>query len=838
MAGPLGVRGVAGHLAWAADGSVWACYRVTPFGYPHRAAADAREVHARTTAALLTLPRHSLVLSVARRISEGELAERMTNSGDGRYGRGWAGQARRVATRAAAEPVWERTWFLAIRLPDPDGAPRFVARLRAASSEVGGGYGLAHTPPRGASQARAVTAATKWEEQVQGHLLASRLTGVQVVWLFEQATLRGLAEPTYPTDVDKAVSVVRLDRDAVYHEGGRRDQPERPRHYRYLTVDHPDHGTAHQTFLCLAETPSSWTFPFGSGEWLWHLDDQTPFPVDWAVRLERVENDVARRRTLRAKRNLVGQLAEPGGDPAGPVTSLFTAVDVVDEHRARLEANPALPAFRATTIVAIAHRDLAVVERRAGVLEATFRAAEHNFYRPTGSQLDCMAAMLPCSPPAPVVAEYAQDLLPDGLASAMPFAGSGVGDPTGMWLGHCLDTHYRQGVILDPARGPRDLNRSASLAAVGELGSGKSFLAKTLAWNTVAMGGQVVVVDRTEACEYAQLAPVMTGSAQVVEISEAAGVCLDPFRVFDTDETRLRYGVGFLALLTGTPPASAAGTHLYRAAQAVLDNAKTGGAGPRLRQVVDQLDRTGPAAELADKLEALSGISYGRLVFGDPGPPADLNADYICFHIPGLRLPRRDTLRDELLPEELIGQAILYLVAAFSRRVLFRDTDRFAAFLLDEAHALTANPQGRALVADLIRDGRKHHAAVWLFTQLASDLTGDDSELEALLGYRAVFRQSPHTAETALRFLGSDTRGANLEAVTRLDTGACLLRDLEGRLGLVAVDPPDSPDTAAAFSTTPLYQVETRRWMSLNRHTGRQPAQLTRFSVAESGDDS
>ena len=834
MAGPLGVRGVAGHLAWAADGSVWACYRVSPFGYPQRAFADARDIHARTTAALLTLPRQSLVLSLARRMSEAELAERVAAGGDRRHGHGWAGEARRVAARAAAEPVWERSWFLAIRLPDRDRVPALASPFRAAGSEVGGGLGLSYTPPRGSVLVRAQTAAAKWEEQVRGQLPVGRLSGAQVTWLFEQAVLRGLADPHYPTDAGRSASVVRLDRDTVYYEGGRRDQIGSPRHYRYVTVDHPDYGTAHQTFLCLADTPPVWTFPFGSGEWLWHLDDQLPFPVDWAIRLERVDNDVARRRTLRAKRNLVGQLAEPGGDPAGPATSLSTAVDVVDEHRARLEANPALPAFRATTIVAVGHRDLTVVERRAAVLEATFRAAEHNFYRPTGSQLDCMAAMLPCSTPTPVVAEYAQDLLPDGLASAMPFAGSGVGDPTGMWLGRCLDTQYRQGVLLDPARGPRDLNRSASLAAVGELGAGKSFLAKTLAWNTVAMGGQVVVVDRTEAGEYARLAPVVSGSGQVVEISENAEVCLDPFRVFDTDETRLRYGVGFLALLTATPPASATGTHLYRATQTALDHAERTGDQPRLAHILDHLERTGPAAEVADKLGALSGISFGRLVFGDPGPSVDLDADYVCFHIPGLRLPRRDTPREELLPEELIGQAILYLVAAFSRRVLFRHSDRFAAFLLDEAHALTANPQGRALVADLIRDGRKHHAAVWLFTQLASDLTGDDSELEALLGYRAVFRQSPHTADAALRFLGSDPREANLETVTRLDTGACLLRDLEGRLGLVAVDQPDSPDIAAAFSTTPLHQATTRRWLSLNGHTDRRPEQLTTLSVTPS----
>lgn len=433
--------------------------------------------------------------------------------------------------------------------------------------------------------------------------------------------------------------------------------------------------------------------------------------------------------------------------------------------------------------------------------------------------------MLPGSAAPSVVGEYAQDLLPDGLASAMPFAASGVGDPQGMLLGRSLDTQYPQAVLLDPTHAPRDLNRSGSLAAVGELGAGKSFLAKTLAWNTVAMGGQVVSVDRTDAGEYARLAPVVGGTAQVVKITEEAQVCLDPFRVFAADADRLRYGVGFITLLTGTPPSSAAGIACQQAAQAALDHAHRTSQMPRLRDVVDHLDGVGPASEVAEKLRGLASVSYSRLVFADHRDAVDLDADYMCFHIPGLRLPRRGGDRTDVMPEELIGQAVLYLVAAFSRQVLFGRPDRFAALLLDEAHALTANPQGRALIGDLIRDGRKHYAAVWAFTQLPSDLTateaGDES-LSALLGYRAVFRQSAHTAPAALEFLGSDDRQANLDTVTGLATGQCLLRDPQRRLGLVAVAPPDDPAVAAAFSTTPLKDTDSRgRWPSLNGHTNK-----------------
>ena len=89
---------------------------------------------------------------------------------------------------------------------------------------------------------------------------------------------------------------------------------------------------------------------------------------------------------------------------------------------------------------------------------------------------------------------------------------------------------------------------------------------------------------------------------------------LDPFQVFDTNELRLRYGVGFITLLTATPPGSTAGTHCYRAAQHALERAPAETGHPaRLRDVIDHLENSGPGGEVADKLRALLGISYGRL---------------------------------------------------------------------------------------------------------------------------------------------------------------------------------------------------------------------------------
>ena len=82
MASPLPVRGIDGHLIWGADGTVWACFEVEPFPYPHRSVRDAREIHARTVGALLCLPGQSLILSIARSLSRDELEQRIRGSVD------------------------------------------------------------------------------------------------------------------------------------------------------------------------------------------------------------------------------------------------------------------------------------------------------------------------------------------------------------------------------------------------------------------------------------------------------------------------------------------------------------------------------------------------------------------------------------------------------------------------------------------------------------------------------------------------------------------------------------------------------------------------------------
>jgi hypothetical protein len=232
--------------------------------------------------------------------------------------------------------------------------------------------------------------------------------------------------------------------------------------------------------------------------------------------------------------------------------------------------------------------------------------------------------------------------------------------------------------------------------------------------------------------------------------------------------------------------------------------------GGRLSAVIEALEHAAardPAAEAASRgLRHALGHPLARFAVGD-GPLARLDADYLVFHAPGLSLPDREVaLREHLarrLPaEQVLSQAVLYLVAAVARHVIFSDPGRFAAALFDEAWYLTSSLQGRALLLDGIRDGRKHNAAIWLVSQHSDDL-GDDA-LAHLLGPRFVFRQARAAAPAALHFVGIEASERAVDALALAPEGTCLFRDVRDRVGRVHILPAMTSELHDAFDTNPL----------------------------------
>jgi hypothetical protein len=315
----------------------------------------------------------------------------------------------------------------------------------------------------------------------------------------------------------------------------------------------------------------------------------------------------------------------------------------------------------------------------------------------------------------------------------------------------------------------------------------------------------VLVVDRTEMGEYGQLAPLMPGTHQVVRLGERSEVCMDPMRIF-SGEARIRYALGFLSLLSGASPTEPQGAALAEAVRRVAESPRA-----RLGDVVEELLAQGAedtdALAVGKKLRIFTRGGLADVAFGD-GPAARLDADYLVFHLPGLDLPDDESLRNEhlsrqLLPEQVFSVALLYLVAAAARYVAFTDRQRFAAILMDEAKVLTASPQGRQLLHETVREGRRHKAALWWASQDPRDLL--DDRLADLMGSRFVFRLAPGAAQAGLRLVGMDPTESAIQLLEESNRaeGQCLYRDIDGNVGLVQILEAPFAELHEAFDTNP-----------------------------------
>lgn len=805
-------RHVAGPLIWNDAGEVWALFRLSPVTYPYLDRRAKLDLHARTRAALLALPGESMLLSLAGRIEATDVVEAMVAGVDLPAHPAWARAAEATFDALGELDLYRRVHFVAARLPDASPRASLGAAVASARARVAGRFGLPPLPPSPAEVASRRRQAEEVGSALHRTLAVRPARAAEVAWVYARAPRRGLGEPALGEGAggggtEVAGAALWALGEAVCVEGGERADASRPRHRRYLRVE-TEAGVSYQSFLVVADMPHRFSFPDGA-EWL-PAAERVAFPVDWCARIRPVGNAEAQRRARRQARALVGQVDEYEGEPAGAPGTLAEALEGIDDERAALAQSPGDPELEVTMVFCVWAEDLEVLEARAGELRGVYQAADYGLPRPTGGQLALFQAMLPGAPTPPVARHYTQYLLPRDLAAGMPFAGTEVGDPGGMLLGVSLDGGAARPVLFDPAYGPAEA-RSGSLGAVGDLGSGKSFFIKCVAWATLARGGQVVALDRTPRGEWVDFAAVAPGRPQVVRLAPDADVCLDPLRVFSGPD-RVRVAIGFLSLLTRTAPSDLEGTALAQAVRAVA--ARPSG---RLRDVVDELAARGEAdpdaSVVGRKLAHLCHEDLAGLVFGD-GTPLDLaDADFIVFHTPGLSLPDREVLLSEhlarqLLGEQLLSQALLYLAAAVARGVAFADPARFAAVLIDEAWAITSSLEGQALLLEGVRDGRKHNAALWLCSQHPDDL--GEPRLRDLLRNRLVFRQSKASARRALEFLGADAGEAAAALVeSGLETGQCLFRDVRGRTGLIQVLPAPLPEVAAAFDTNPLAGVRT-----------------------------
>lgn len=834
------IRALAGNLLFTAGGTVWAIWQIAPGSYQHATRSAKHELLADTEALLKSLTGEYQLISACPATDPAQVVERMLDGVDLEHSPEFAALCENVLDRLERADLRTRTRYLAVPLPALTGPRAARAALSAAAAQITGAAGAASAARvSGREIAARIEQARALRATWPGRIALSEVDPATILWLYARAPRRGLDEPpaSAPAASGALTGLGALD-EVLLDEGAKTDRvtrgPRNPFAHRYLKAL-TEHGASYQAFLCLSEMPAAFAFP--GSEWLASLEG-FEFPIEWAVHargVPRCEAEAKTRRQARELRAQVGQYTGDDGDEAGAPHALAEAREALEDERARLAASASELELQTTTVLCIAADTPAEAQRRAEAVRLAYGAADYQLSRPTGGQLACYTALLPGFGAPRMLRDYTQYTLARDFAMSMPFAGTEIGDSTGTLYALSLSGSGVAPVLTDFSLGPR-VDASASAAFVGELGSGKSVAMKAAAYAVLARGrrqgrpgtrGRVLAVDRTPAGEWVRFLKVCPGTTQVIEITDSASISLDPLRVFD-GERCVRYAEAFLTTLLQVPTMSDEGLELSEAVAATVRHGTPSmlALAKRLAQRAKS-DPAGPAAILARKLRVIAGKGQARTLFDPSLTPLTVSgADSIVFSLSRMSLPTREELASEIrlarLPfEKLFGQAVLILLTAVCREVAFADAREFVLSVWDECWWLAASPEGRDLMLELVRDGRKHHSAAHFGLHDSADLGAGDEAAETLRGLislRYLFRhRAAPLAARGLAFLGLDPADPDLldlvttglsplsvaEGARAERAGECLHRDLSGRLGLIKILIPPVDEVADAILTTP-----------------------------------
>jgi DNA segregation ATPase FtsK/SpoIIIE-like protein len=134
--------------------------------------------------------------------------------------------------------------------------------------------------------------------------------------------------------------------------------------------------------------------------------------------------------------------------------------------------------------------------------------------------------------------------------------------------------------------------------------------------------------------------------------------------------------------------------------------------------------------------------------------------------------------------------------------------DMLKVFIQDEASVLKRSSTGKALKNRMVKMGRTEFASIFLIGQNVSDI-GEDEDVKANIGTKFAFAtNSKAEAREVLKYLELNYESEELqEMLIELPTGVCLMKDIEGRVAVLEVEPLFD-DLIEAFNTTPELRVD------------------------------
>lgn len=708
----------------------------------------------------------------------------------------------------AQQPVRYRT-YLAIRLPQP---PRLT--IKGAVGALRTGFTEA---VRYVEDLAGLDGDLREEDlqlwQVESERLAKRLgsignsTGTRLRPLTSGEVIRLVQRPLWRS-LDQPQPVLQTDAEVRYDQRGRmRLRPRKQailglyggqvhhegQHIRVRQVVDGTPIDSYQSFLAL-EAVADTHLPVIGGEWAYQLQGACGHVEIYLRFRGRSFEDTLR--ALESQRRKLADVSDQEQEHAGGETLDTTGSQAALNEMEVFLKETRSPMLLTSVVLALSAKDAETLRDRVRRADLFFRSLDCRVVLNETDQLRHWRETLLAAPCE--VGDYEHPLFPHTVAHAMLGLDDQLGDPEGLYIG--IDEKGRP-VRYSSVRALAELDTSGSHVFVGPMGKGKSATANHLAiLAALVYDGLLLAIDsaKPERSAWPELLPWLGPYCQVISLSasEADRGKLDPWAIFPDRREATNHAVSVLSWLTQTPVAAEGYDVLLKAATTVGLTSPE----PCLMGVVTQLYEFAQqegypypniARRLAERLVTISQLAYASLLFGDgSGNKITFEKRVTVLQLDRITQPPADKAVEDYSLDEYLSAALMTssvaLAAAFGRG----DRRRLKVILGDEIRWFVNNQYGRDLISQQTLVGRAMGTFTMLVGQNVSHIPAD---LHQHFTRRFSFGAANHTEAVAtLEFMGveaSDENVARLMALNPGDVkGQCLLRDLEGRVGMMQID--------------------------------------------------
>ncbi|MBA4542149.1 ATP-binding protein [Thermoactinomyces daqus] len=790
---PFPVKYFERNLVFGSDESVYAYYELQPFNYDYRSTDDKLSLHANLEAFYWNIlaDTHALVVPEFQSLEEHEEAMVGRLNGNDALREAGVHQIRAVIEHLRGKEVHQHRFFIGVKLKEVSvqGLSFFneLAYLLKDFKRFLLNQSGTDSPEIYEEEIQAYMVQEELIfSRINGFLRVRRVTPADLEWLIRRGFYRGIGEtPRRHNWKPQAIPVTvkgkkarRPSRDILTLAEGRFNDS----HGRQLIVEQHVGGKVkkgYMAFLTLSHIPDK--APFPGLEWLYCLQ-RLSFPVEASVRTETIEYSKALTQVLNKKKELKAE------DEHALESGVETSYHILHSRQEanELESNlrtDKFPLITTSIVLCVSASTEEELHLRIQLVKDLYSDMLIQVEVPFGDQWRAFNEFLPGA--KRYITDYIHYMDPAAVAASMIGATRQLGDGQGHFIGMSQNLP----VFFQHDRGPKDkkLSSTASAAFIGSLGAGKSLGANLLAYQALLNGAKVLIFDpKDERAHWPDFLPELREITSIVTLRatlEDRGK-LDPLMGAASTADRLAAAETAKRILQFLARAADGTYEAIVIGKAVDQVAKEDR--PSMMRVIDRLreglksapeKRQDSLEEIVDVLSYLATSGQGQLLFGDGTQRAiDLSMSLTILQVEDLKLPE-----ESQTDFGRMGIALLMAISDFSRRFSNQSSDEFKLVLFDESWRLAKVREGRAILEELVRTGRSKNAAIYLISQNAKDMLGE--EIRSNLGCRFVFRcRDLKEAEAACQILGIEPNEGNIETIRNLPTGTCLMSDLEKRV--------------------------------------------------------